>query len=78
MVLIFSAETSGSPELRNAFQFAVTTLRFENRLITIERRAPSELPFRYPWILRDLPFIKEAQNARRTADEVINLLKRAA
>jgi TIR domain len=78
MILIFSSATAGSPELRKAFEFAITTKRFENRLITIERRAPSELPFRYPWILRDLPFIKEAQDPRQVADMVIKFLKTAA
>jgi nucleotide-binding universal stress UspA family protein len=78
MILILSNETSGSPELRKAFEFAITTRRFENRLVTIERRAPGEPPFRYPWILRDLPFVKEAQDPRRVADKVIEFLKTAA
>ena len=78
MILILSAATAESPELRKAFEFAITTKRFENRLITIERRAPGELPFRYPWILRDLPFIKEAQDPRQVAHKVIEFLKTAA
>jgi hypothetical protein len=78
MILILSAKTSGSPELKKAFEFAVMTRRFENRVITIERRAPGQDPFRYPWILRDLPFIKEAQDPRRAADQAIKFLKTAA
>jgi hypothetical protein len=76
MILILSAKTTRATELRKAFEFAITTLRFENRLITIERRAPHEPEFRYPWILRDLPFVKESQDPRRAADEVIKFLKR--
>jgi hypothetical protein len=78
MILILSAATSESPELRKAFEFAITTRRLENRLVSIERRVPGQLPFRYPWILRDLPFIKEAQDPRRAANEVIKLLKMVA
>jgi hypothetical protein len=78
MILIFSAETSGAPELRKAFEFAITNRRFESRVVTIERRAPRELPFRFPWILRDLPFIKEAQDPRRAAKEAIKFLQIAA
>lgn len=78
MILILSAPTSGSPELRKAFEFAITTPRFENRVITIERRAPHQVAFRVPWILRDLPFIKKAQDPRRAAEEVIRFLKTAA
>jgi hypothetical protein len=77
MILIFSTESSAAPELRKAFEFAITTPRFENRLITIERRARREAPFRYPWILRDLPFIREAQDPRSVADEVIEILRAA-
>jgi len=75
MILIFSAATTDSPELRKAFEFAITKQRFENRFITIERRAPREASFRYPWILRSLPFIKEAQDPSLAADEVIRFLK---
>jgi hypothetical protein len=78
MILILSEATSGSPELKKAFEFAVTTQRFENRVITIERRAAHQDPFRVPWILRDLPFIKKAQDPRRAARKVIKFLKKAA
>ena len=78
MVLVISAKTSGSPDLKKAFEFALTTRRFENRVITVERRAPSQGPFRYPWILRDLPFIKEAQNPQRAAERIVKFLKKAA
>ena len=77
-VLVLSEETSGSPDLKKAFEFAITTPRFENRVITVERRAPSQGPFRYPWILRDLPFIKEAQDPQRTAEKILKFLKTAA
>ncbi|HEX9460307.1 MAG TPA: toll/interleukin-1 receptor domain-containing protein [Thermoanaerobaculia bacterium] len=78
MILVISAKTSGSPDLKKAFEFAMTTPRFENRVITVERRAPAQTPFRYPWILRELPFIKEAQDTRRTAEKILNFLKTAA
>jgi hypothetical protein len=78
MILVISEETSGSPDLKKAFEFALTTPRFENRVITVERRAPSQSTFRYPWILRDLPFIKEAQDPRRTAEKILKFLKTAA
>lgn len=78
MILILSAATTESTELRKAFEFAITSRRFENRLISIERRARGEQPFRYPWILRDLPFIKRAQNPRRAADKVIRFLETIA
>ena len=78
MVLVISAKTSGSPDLKKAFEFALTTRRFENRVITVERRAPLQVPFRYPWILRDLPFIKEAQDPQRAAERIIKFLKKAA
>lgn len=78
MILVLSAKTSGSPDLKKAFEFAMTTPRFENRVITVERRAPSQTPFPYPWILRDLPFIKEAQDPQRTAEKILKFLKTAA
>lgn len=78
MILVISAETSDSPDLKKAFEFALTTPRFENRVITVERRLPSQVPFRYPWILRDLPFIKEAQDPRSTAEKILKFLKTAA
>jgi len=78
MILVLSEETSGSPDLKKAFEFAITTPRFENRVITVERRSPSQQAFRYPWILRDLPFIKEAQDPRRTAEKILKFLKTAA
>jgi hypothetical protein len=78
MVLVISAKTSGSPDLKKAFEFALTTPRFENRVITVERRAPSQVPFRYPWILRDLPFIKEAQDPQHAAEKILKFLKTAS
>ena len=48
------------------------------RVITVERRAPSQVPFRYPWILRDLPFIKEAQDPQRAVEKILKFLKTAA
>jgi hypothetical protein len=78
MILVLSEETSGSPDLKKAFEFAITTPRFENKVITVERRSPGGLPFRYPWILRDLPFIKEAQDPQRTAEKIVKFLKTAA
>jgi nucleotide-binding universal stress UspA family protein len=78
MVLVISAKTSGSPDLKKAFEFALTTPRLENRVITVERRAPSQGQFRYPWILRDLPFIKEAQDPQRAAEKILKFLKMAA
>jgi hypothetical protein len=78
MILVISAKTSGSPDLKKAFEFALTTPRFENRVITVERRAPSQVPFRYPWILRDLPFIKEAQDPKSAAEKILKFLKTAA
>ncbi len=78
MILVFSHETMDSPDLRKAFEFALTSPRLENRVITIERHRSSRRSVHIPWVLRDLPFVPHATNPRMAARRVLQYLEKAA
>jgi nucleotide-binding universal stress UspA family protein len=78
MILVFSGATTGSPELQKAFEFALSTQRLENRVITVERRSSHDVPADIPWVLRDLPFVRGGDNPRTAARQVLKFLREAA
>jgi hypothetical protein len=78
MILVFSKNTADSPELRKAFEFALSSPRMENRVITVERTVHGRRAAQIPWVLRDLPFVRGATSPRMAARQVLRFLRKAA
>lgn len=78
MVLVFSEDGSDSPELQKAFEFALTSPRFKDHLVTVERKKRGQRTPEIPLILKKLAFVPDAANPRVAARRVLRLLRRAA
>jgi len=78
MILVFSEEGADSLEIQKALDFALTSPRFKDHLVTVERkRRGGRTPY-IPSILKKLAFVPRAGDPHLAARRVLRLLRRAA
>ena len=70
MVVLVSPEAMKSPMVRNQIQYALGSLRFENRLIPVIVRPTPDLP----WILKRIPSINWDGDAQAVAQSIFKAI----
>lgn len=75
MVIVFSPETEHSASVRYEIQYALGSLRYKNRVVTIV----TDKSVKPPWILTRLPIVQMNKRDRgETARQVAELLREVA
>jgi hypothetical protein len=72
VVIVLSYEASQSPEFQKTIEFALTSPRLKDRVVTIARE--EGMPYRFPWILRELPIVENPRSPQAAAEHILRLL----
>jgi hypothetical protein len=74
MVVLLSPEATQSELVQREIDFALGSLQFKDRLVSVLVRPTEDIP----WILRKLPFIRGLKNPSKIADRILDHLQPAA
>jgi hypothetical protein len=74
LVVLFSPSTAKSPWIQREVEYALTTPRFEGRLIAVEVRPTRSMP----WILRKLQAIRFYEDPPKATESLVRRIKELA